>query len=94
MTRELDIRTACKSLPVSELKVRAFLKQIGAIQKTDWGYQATRTYREKGLLKTDTRQKTIRTEWGAEIPKLYTVPLLTPNGMVWLQQQLIQLESM
>lgn len=84
----LDIRDAAKALPISEVDLRRTLVDMGAIEKTRFGWVANPTYKQKGLLKTDTRQHSFRTEWGAPIKKIYTVVVITGDGLSWLKHQL------
>lgn len=79
----IDIRRAANHLGWPERDLRAWLLQQQAIRKSAYGYEAAPPYR--GLLSTQTRQHTIKTEAGHHINHYYTVILITGDGIAWLR---------
>lgn len=84
----IDLKTAAKRFEISDFMLRKKLASMGAIRKTYFGWEAQREYSQRGLLKTDTRQASYRTEAGYPMKKSYTVVLITGDGLSWLQDQL------
>lgn len=80
----LTLKEVAASLNISHHRLRQFLKQQGALQKTAFGWAATPEFHDRGLLYTQTRQHTIATDH-SYIPKHYTVVLVTGDGLAWLQ---------
>ncbi len=83
----IDIRQAAPALNKSHHQLLRELADMGAIRKTSFGWTADQTYHQRGLLKTDTRQHQYRTEMGAPIKRIYTVVLITGDGLSWLQDK-------
>lgn len=84
----LDMRDAAKGLHTTEFALRKHLATMGAIRKTDLGWVASPKYHERGLLKTATRQHTLKSETGARIRKNYTVVVITGDGLSWLSDNI------
>ncbi len=92
-TTGIDLRRAAHHLQESGIetgdrKLREHLVAIGAIRKTLFGYEVAPDYRYSGLLVTQTRQYTVKTESGQQIPHNYTVVLVTGDGLSWLRDTL------
>jgi len=92
-TLGIDLKRAAHHLQESGIetgdrKLREHLVDIGAIRKTLFGYEVTPDYKYRGLLVTQSRQHTIETETGQQIPRHYTVVLVTGDGLSWLRSTL------
>lgn len=89
----LDIRQTAHHLAQSgintgERRLRRHLLESGALRKTLFGYEATKTVRERGLIINQMRQHQIKTESGLAISRPYTVPIITADGIAWVREQL------
>jgi phage antirepressor YoqD-like protein len=84
----LDIRDAAKDLNIGQRRLLRELADMGAIEKTRFGWTAHHKYKNRGLLKTSTRQTQFRTETGTPIKKIYTVVVITGDGLNWLKHTL------
>lgn len=83
---------AAHGLKISSYQLRKYLKEQNAIRKTDFGWIAENTYKERGLLQTETRQHIYKTTLGRSITKNYTVVIVTGDGLSWLESQLPETE--
>lgn len=80
----LSLKEVAASLDISQQRLRQFLLQQRAVQRTAFGWAAAPEFHKRGLLYTQTRQHTIATDH-SYIPKHYTVVLVTGDGIAWLQ---------
>jgi hypothetical protein len=87
-TNGIPLKDAARSMGITERQLRQHLASIHAIEQTQFGWAAHEAFRQRGLLYTETRQAFLRTYTGPSIRRLYTVVLITGEGLVWLQQQL------
>lgn len=81
----IDIQTAARGLReegvrIGSRKLRDQLVELDAIEKTTFGYAAKPHYTQRGLLRT------VVTETGQQIKKIYTVALVTGDGFTWLKE--------
>ena len=88
-TPGIDIRKAAKHLKddginTSDRKLRDQLVKMGAIRKSQFGYEVTQPYRCRGLLVTEIRRYA---KPGETVKRDYTVVLITGDGLSWLRDQ-------
>jgi hypothetical protein len=87
-TNGIPLKDAARSMGITERQLRQHLASIHAIEQTQFGWAAHEAFRQRGLLYTETRQHQICTPCGQSIRRLYTVVLITGEGLVWLKQQM------
>lgn len=95
-TFNVDIRKTAQQLKANGIdtgdhKLREYLISIGAIKKTQFGYEVTKKFQGRGLMVTQVRRTRINTHAGLQIPREYTVVLFTSDGQDWLRAQLTEI---
>jgi hypothetical protein len=83
---EHDINDAAALLHTTPPALRQRLVDAGAIRKTNFGWEAMPAFIAKHLLRTDQRQTTIKTAAGQQVPRYYTVVMISDAGIFWLQE--------
>ena len=88
-TKGIDLREAAQHLKqsgikTSDHKLREHLVAIGAIRKSQFGYEARSTFKPDGSFKTEFRSCPVK---GRTRAKHYTVVLVTGDGISWLRDE-------
>lgn len=88
-TQSIDLRKTAQHLKesgidISDRKLRDHLVSIGAIRKSQFGYEVTPQFRAAGLLKTQIRNFT---RPGEMKERHYTVVVVTGDGLSWLRDE-------